>query len=145
MEIEDRGLPVFPRDAAQGPARDAVGQQAEVAAATTRQVAAAQAKRGDRHLDEGVPVARPEAEAGGIRHAVVVVADRIDAGAVVVAFLGQHVERPERPAVDREARGAVALDELAAYVLENCLGPADRSEERRVGKEWVRTVRSRWS
>src|SRR3546814_9013255 len=53
------------------------------------------------------------------------VADRIDAGAVVVAFLGQHVERPERPAVDREARGAVALDALAADVLENCLGPAD--------------------
>src|SRR3546814_2037390 len=96
MEIEDRWLPVFPRDAAQGPARDAVGQQAEVAAANTRQVAAAQAKRGDRHLDEGVPVARPEAEAGGIRHAVVVGADRIDAGAVVVALLGQHVERPER-------------------------------------------------
>src|SRR3546814_20027098 len=73
MEIEDRGLPVFPRDAAQGPARDAVGQQAEVAAATTRQVAAAQAERGDRPLDEGVPVARPEAEAGGRRVAVGVV------------------------------------------------------------------------
>src|SRR3546814_12365200 len=26
-----------------------------------------------------------------------------------------------------------------------CIAPGDRSEERRVGKEWFRTCRSRWS
>src|SRR3546814_15480331 len=69
MEIEDRGLPVFPRDAAQGPARDAVGQQADVADPTTRPVAAAQAKRADRYPADGVAVPRPAGEPGGLRHA----------------------------------------------------------------------------
>src|SRR3546814_3536346 len=54
-------------------------------------------------------------------------------------FLAQPVCR-EHPGGDH---GEGRLDEFRG--LQRKAGEADRSEERRVGKEWVSTCRSRWS
>src|SRR3546814_12169538 len=42
-------------------------------------------------------------------------------------------------------RRFTAPEALAAGIVDHTAAEADRSEERRVGKEWVRTCRSRWS
>src|SRR5512143_174235 len=59
-----------------------------------------------------------------------VVANRIDARAVTVAGLGDDVERPEIRYPDRETRRAVAIDPVAADVLEDRLCKADIAQKR---------------
>src|SRR3546814_20137378 len=103
MKIEDRRPFVLFGDAAQGPAGDAIRQQAEVSPTAARQVAIEQVYRGDRALDDRMPGRGAEGKARSLGHAVVVVLDRIEAGAVVVAFLRQDIEtRSEERRVGKE-------------------------------------------
>ena len=120
MEIEDGGTLVERVDTADRPAAEFIRCQAEVPAATGRQVAPEQAGRGDRDLEQAG--ARLVGEAWCVGHAVVVVLHRVDAGAVAVAGFEQHVEGPEVAHADREARRAVAQHGLAAQVFEQRLG-----------------------
>ncbi len=121
MEIEDAGLAIESIDAPQRTAEQRVRQQPEEPSATAWQVALAEPDRGHRQLEQP---ARPEAEgkARRVGHAVQVVADRVDARAVLVAGFLQHVECPEVARVDRVARRAVADHARAAEVLEDRLG-----------------------
>src|SRR3546814_15846265 len=70
-------------------------------------------------------------------------------GGAVVAFEREPVEIVAREAVFcRDALGACELREVDAGIarlLPRRFGGAERSEERRVGKECVSTCRSRWS
>src|SRR3546814_16317976 len=55
-----------------------------------------------------------------------------------------HAQRIDRLVVDEDAHlDQIALAQADLFVIE--AGIASRSEERRVGKECVRTCRSRWS
>ena len=70
-------------------------------------------------------------EAGRIRHAVVIVMDRVDAGAVHVPCFDQTVEGPKVVLAYRETRRPVALDAHAARILEQLLGSRDIGQESR--------------
>src|SRR3546814_20860265 len=63
------------------------------------------------------------------------------AGKQVVQRMAQRALAPcrERAVESRQFRHAADADAVAAP------GDRDRSEERRVGKEWVSTCRSRWA
>src|SRR3546814_19620270 len=58
-----------------------------------------------------------------------------------LAFISSYRYRHHLPLVVRE----LAEQPLVGAVEARCPCGAVRSEERRVGKEWVRTCRSRWS
>ncbi len=119
--------------------RPAVGQQSEISAAADRQVRAANAdgrsgKLPDRSCGpiDAVDVARP------IRNAVTVVADRVDAAVVEIAFFDQHVERPERAAHDRIARRAIADDGTSRRLLERARARRRSSRNSRLVCEYTR-------
>ena len=129
MEVEDGRLLVGGIHLPQHPARQRVGQQPEVAAAAGWQVAVEQTQRGDRDLDQ--PVGGLVREARRIGHAVVVVADRVDARAVAIARTRQTVERPQIARPDGKARCPVAGHLGAGQVFEHALGARDVGQERR--------------
>src|SRR3546814_6729610 len=58
--------------------------------------------------------------------------------------LVEHEQEPVRSCARVQLLGQAAPD-LVEDEPDERLGPADRSEERRVGKECVSTCRSRWS
>ena len=64
-----------------------------------------------------------------IRHAVVVVANRVDAGAVAIARTFETIEGPQVVLADRETGRAVTLDLVARQILEDQLGEIDVGEE----------------
>src|SRR5690606_14593051 len=118
--VEHRRLAIAAVDPAHGPARDGIGQQAEVAPARGGQVDLADAHRAGGNFRQAVRRAMGEARRLG--HAVVVVPHRIDAGAVAMAGLGQHAVRPEIVAPDREAGRAITDHGLPGDVLEQLAG-----------------------
>ena len=94
-----------------------VRQQAEIAAAREREVAAADRHRGQRQLNKrgaGGAIGK----AWRVRFAVEIVADRIGGGTVAVAFLLQHRKGPGRARAEREGGRAIAGDRDAAGILE---------------------------
>ena len=82
MKIENARLPVDRVHALQAPPRHAVRQQSEVTAATRRQIAIEEMHGGHRQLKQPAGAFRIEGETWRIGHAVMIVAYRINAGAV---------------------------------------------------------------
>src|SRR5438552_11550411 len=69
-------------------------------------------------------------ESRRIRYAVMIVAYRIDAGAISVPRLDHAIERPSLVVADGKARRAVPIDLLAGDVLQNCFGEPDVGKKR---------------
>src|SRR5882672_8457821 len=103
MKIENARLAVDGIHALQAPARHAVRQQPEIAAAASRQVAIEEAHRGDGDLQQPAAAFGIEREARRAGHPVVIVVDGIDARAVSVSGLAQTLECPQIALPDREA------------------------------------------
>src|SRR5690606_35541075 len=99
--------------------REGVGEQAEVAAAAAREVAAEEPHRRNRDFDQPVRALGAEGRPRRIRHAIEVALHRIDAGTVEVAFLLEGRPGPGRVVANAESRGAVAVNPDAGGVLEN--------------------------
>src|SRR3546814_18579394 len=60
-------------------------------------------------------------------------------------LVGQYIEaRPQHPSVIQGIQYGGNVHDFAARAVEEKEGFAERSEERRVGKECVSTCRSRW-
>src|SRR5205807_10105424 len=68
-------------------------------------------------------------EARRVGHAVMIVADRVDARAVAITRFGDAVECPQVAAAYREARRAIALHLDPAEILKQELGARDVLEE----------------
>ena len=122
MEIEDRGELIGMIYPAQHPAGEAVGHQPEIAATACRPVAIEEAQRRRRNFHKtthGMRVAR------GIRHPIVVMANRIDARTVEIARSLKTFEGPHVGMSYGETGGPVSLDFLAGQVFENQLGQVD--------------------
>ena len=100
MEIEDRRLPVDVIDAAQQPSRHRIRHEPKIPAAARRPVAAEQAHRRHRHFEQ--PLTHIVSEARRVGRAVVIVPDRVDAGAVPVAGSLDAFERPFVFVADRK-------------------------------------------
>src|ERR1700748_3817939 len=79
MHVEDGRLPVARIDTAKRPATEPGGGQTEVATGARRQVAAEHARGRQWDLEQAGPCS--VGKAGCVRGAVVIVPDRIDAGA----------------------------------------------------------------
>src|SRR5579875_1209810 len=128
MEIEHAGGAILPVDAPKSTPEHRVLQQAEITAAAARPIASPQPYRGHRHFEHaGAP--GEEREARRRRHAVQVMMDGHDAGAVPIAGLAQFVMRPEGGRADRIAGCAVAVHRRAADVFEQVFGAGDALAE----------------
>ena len=79
MKIEDTRRAFGLVHLTQSPAGGGIGEQAKVAAAATGQVPSPEGQGCDRHFDEGLPRVWPEGKARCLGHAIVIVADGIDA------------------------------------------------------------------
>src|SRR5262249_38323689 len=98
VQIEHRRALFDAGHAAAAPARPAVGQDAEVAAAADRQVHAAELYGRSWNFEDRAAVARDDVRMPRRRRdAVAIVMDRVDARVVAVPFVDEHVERPQRP------------------------------------------------
>ncbi len=118
MEVEDAGLPVDSVHASQLPTRCGVGQQAEIAAAAGRQIFLHEAHRRDRHFQQAILAIRVKSETRCIRHAVMVMRNRVNAGTVAVAGLQQRVQRPQVAAADGKTWRTIAQHLLAADIFQ---------------------------
>ena len=99
VEVEDGRHLINAIDAFNHPAREAVGHQAEVAAAAGWPVSFHEAQRGGRDFDQA---ADRMGMARGVGHAVVIVVDRVDAGAVAVTRFFPTFESPQIFFADRK-------------------------------------------
>src|SRR5687768_12757885 len=120
MKVENRRLTIDPIDPPQEPSRHMVGHQPEVATATGGPVATQQPHRCNRHLQQ--IFAHAMGKARRVRHAVVVVANWIDAGTVSVAGTLDTVESPRIARSDRKTRRPIAVYALTRNVFQLALG-----------------------
>ena len=123
MKIEDRRPAVDAVDAFDCPPRHGVGRQPEVATPSSRQIATQEASGRDRNLEQ--PFTWAIREARRLRHAIVVMLNRIDTRAISIAGLGDSVEGPEIVAADREAGRPIAHHRDASNVLKDFARPND--------------------
>ena len=127
MEIEHRGLAIDVVDASNRPARNEIRQQAEIAAAAGGPVGAEHAHGRHGELEHARRALVRESRR--VRHAVVIVANRIDARAVAISGLVDAVECPRVARPDREARRAVAADAATRNILQHGLRESDIGQE----------------
>src|SRR3546814_12554487 len=97
-----------------------------------------------------IPDTRPARCNGGFMTRLNLTLGLMAAGAMLVAGSGMAQSQPATPAPATQDAAAQQLDGSDKDFLENAAQAghaeiAGRSEERRVGKEWVSTCRSRWS
>ena len=113
------------------PARKAIGQQPEEAAAARRQRAGRQARTVVTGSSiRSAPCDRAEGEARRFGPAIMVVHDRRDAGRIGIALLGQDRVRPRRARIDREARRAIAGHARPRRILDRRARPREIGAER---------------
>src|SRR6266540_1338799 len=123
MEVENRRFLVAAIHMPDQPAGYGVRHKAKVAPASCRPIGPKQARGGYRNLEDmGVDDVR---KAGRGRRSVVIVPDRIDAGAVSITGPRQAIVGPEIAVDDREARRPIALHVGSGDVLEDRLRQRD--------------------
>src|SRR5205814_9941570 len=98
MKIKNTRLAVALVDPAHRPARHAVRQQAKISAAAARELAIPELYGRHRNFQQTVVAKR---EARRRRPAVEIMANRINARAVLVSRVAQHIERPKVRRADR--------------------------------------------
>jgi hypothetical protein len=127
MEIEDRRLTIPLVDLSAAASATAHRAAAEVAATAGRPVAVKEACRAHRQFQQAG--AHPVREARRIRHAVVIMANRVDARTVAVTGTFETVESPEIAFANRKTRRPVAPDFLTRDIFQQLLGRSTSAEK----------------
>ena len=123
VQVKDAGCAQLVARLAQRRPSDGVWQQAEIAPARRRKIAAEQAHRRQRDLDEAG--LRAERAPRRLRRAVEIVHDRIDTGTVAEPLFRQDRVRPAALHSDRKGRRAIACHRDAADILQQCFAAPD--------------------
>src|SRR3546814_18364214 len=119
------------------PRNPRVLESGEQAAFTVEQLAVRN-RFGTEQLDRHLLVEHPVAAMRGVDLAHPAAPDQaVDGKAADDGAFGKRAVRPARSGFERRRRRAVQYPRIARR-------SEQRSEERRVGKEWVSTCRSRW-